>query len=413
MQSMDTPVDRILFLQKTAGNQAVSRLMKSGALQAKLRIGQPGVVYEQEADRVADAVMRMPEPRVWRQPEEEKKKFIQTKPLGDQITLLVQRQVEPEEEDEEKGHDRRVYSIIHEVLSKTGGGVEDARIELVRRRQENPMDPYLAAAEHYMYARSYVAKEGWFDWIKMIYASEGYYVFKKIMYAVGAEEHIPKAGKATPTPPSRMAVRWGKEGASDGLVDYKKRQRPNEYRECLFTELERDGGVPSEAEVIEAVEKCSEKTGYPAPHVPEEGAHEYLERVKEGYGGQGDIPIQPKQVRGCTPGVTPEVEFRIHAMKGSGQHLPESMRAFFEPRFDYDFSQVRIHTDGRSAETVQAVNARAFIVGKDVVFGAGQYTSGTARGRRLGIVYDLRNGSKCSSQRSNTLRSMIRQLKIM
>ena len=60
---MDTPVDCILFLQRTAGNQAVSRLMRSGALQAKLRIGQPGDVYEQEADRVADAVMRMPDPQ--------------------------------------------------------------------------------------------------------------------------------------------------------------------------------------------------------------------------------------------------------------------------------------------------------------------------------------------------------------
>ncbi|KAF5425538.1 MAG: hypothetical protein C5S41_01330 [Candidatus Methanomarinus sp.] len=55
LRSVDTPVDRILFLQRTAGNQAVSRLMKSGALQAKLRIGQPGDMYEQEADRVADA----------------------------------------------------------------------------------------------------------------------------------------------------------------------------------------------------------------------------------------------------------------------------------------------------------------------------------------------------------------------
>ena len=56
LQSMDTPADRILFLQRTAGNQAVSRLMKSGALQAKLEIGQPGDRYEQEGDRVADTV---------------------------------------------------------------------------------------------------------------------------------------------------------------------------------------------------------------------------------------------------------------------------------------------------------------------------------------------------------------------
>ena len=49
-------VDRILFLQRTIGNQAVQRLIKSGALQGKLRIGQPGDKYEQEADRVADVV---------------------------------------------------------------------------------------------------------------------------------------------------------------------------------------------------------------------------------------------------------------------------------------------------------------------------------------------------------------------
>jgi hypothetical protein len=78
---MDTKVDRILYLQRTAGNQAVSRLMKSGALQAKLRIGQPGDMYEQEADRVAEAVMRMPEPGVQRQvePEEEEEESLQIK----------------------------------------------------------------------------------------------------------------------------------------------------------------------------------------------------------------------------------------------------------------------------------------------------------------------------------------------
>ena len=100
LQSMDTPADHILYLQRTAGNQAVSKLMKSGALQAKLRIGQPGDVYEQEADRVADAVMRMPEPGVQRQPiEDEEEEQIQTKPVTEQITPLVQRQVEEEEEE--------------------------------------------------------------------------------------------------------------------------------------------------------------------------------------------------------------------------------------------------------------------------------------------------------------------------
>ena len=70
-------------------------------IQAKLTINQPNDRYEQEADRVADVVMRMPEPRLQRQvepEEEEEEELVQAKPLADRITPLVQRQVEPEEE---------------------------------------------------------------------------------------------------------------------------------------------------------------------------------------------------------------------------------------------------------------------------------------------------------------------------
>jgi len=66
------------------------RLIRSKALQAKLRIGQPEDVYEQEADQVADAVMRMPKSRVQRQVDEEEEERLQFKPLSHQITPLVQ-----------------------------------------------------------------------------------------------------------------------------------------------------------------------------------------------------------------------------------------------------------------------------------------------------------------------------------
>ena len=49
----NSPVDHILYLQRTLGNQAVQGLLKSGVIQ-KLTIGQPGDVYEQEADRIAE-----------------------------------------------------------------------------------------------------------------------------------------------------------------------------------------------------------------------------------------------------------------------------------------------------------------------------------------------------------------------
>ncbi|MBC2702725.1 MAG: DUF4157 domain-containing protein [ANME-2 cluster archaeon] len=167
-RSQNSHVDRILFLQRTIGNQAVQRMVRSGALQAKLRIGQPGDVYEQEADRVADEVMQMPEPG-------------------------VQQQVGPEEEEE----------------------------------------------------------------------------------------------------------------------------------------------------------------------------------------------IQTKPLPSQTSEVVSDVETSINSIRGGGQPLPGSAQAFFEPRFGQDFSQVRVHTDARAADVARAVNARVFTVGQDMVFGAGQYTSGTREGQRL------------------------------
>ncbi len=53
-----------------------------------------------------------------------------------------------------------------------------------------------------------------------------------------------------------------------------------------------------------------------------------------------------------------------------------------------DFSGVRIHADDRAASSAQAVNARAYTVGRDVVFGVGQYSPGTESGRRL-IAHEL------------------------
>jgi hypothetical protein len=57
-------------------------------VQAKLKVGQPGDRYEQEADRVAETVMRMPEPQVQRKcsapgcKDEDEDKLVQTKPAG-------------------------------------------------------------------------------------------------------------------------------------------------------------------------------------------------------------------------------------------------------------------------------------------------------------------------------------------
>jgi proteasome lid subunit RPN8/RPN11 len=54
-----------------------------------------------------------------------------------------------------------------------------------------------------------------------------------------------------------------------------------------------------------------------------------------------------------------------------------------EPRFGHNFSDVRVHTDAKAAESARAVNSLAYTVGRDIVFGAGQYQPGSSEGRRV------------------------------
>ena len=58
----------------------------------------------------------------------------------------------------------------------------------------------------------------------------------------------------------------------------------------------------------------------------------------------------------------------IQSLAGRGRPLDQPMREFFDTRFGHDFSDVRIHTDARAAELAGAIQARAFTVGRDVVW---------------------------------------------
>jgi hypothetical protein len=68
-----------------------------------------------------------------------------------------------------------------------------------------------------------------------------------------------------------------------------------------------------------------------------------------------------------------EEESPVHDVvgKGGGQPLPDATRAKMEASFGQDFSQVRIHTGEKAAESAQSVQAQAYTVGNDIVFGSG------------------------------------------
>jgi hypothetical protein len=209
--------DPVSFLQRQLGNSF---------LQAKLKVSQPNDKYEEEADRIADLVMQMPEPEVLRQPEEEEEEeLIQSKPLVEQITPLVQRQTEEEEEEE-----------------------------------------------------------------------------------------------------------------------------------LLQTKLETD-------------------------------AQHSVQRQPEEEGEEEEL-VQPKKGAGHTGEVNSNFGAQISKLIGGGQPLPESVRTFFESYFHNDFGGVRIHNNEEAAAVAGVLNAQAFTIGKDIVFGSSKYSPNTPSGRKL-LAHEL------------------------
>ncbi len=193
----DSPVGRLLHLQRTIGNREVQRLLDSRVIQAKLTVSRPDDIHEQEADRVADQVLRMPDPMLQRQKPEEEEEKLQTSPLAGSVTPLINRQ-------------------------------------------------------------------------------------------------------------------------------------PGEEEEPLQAKAESDG----------------------------------------------------------SPTVDATLERSISNLRGGGQPLSGASRDYFEPRFGCDFSQVRVHTDAGAAGLAQSVNAKAFTLGQDVVFGAGQYAPDNDEGKKL-LAHEL------------------------
>ena len=75
-------------------------------------------------------------------------------------------------------------------------------------------------------------------------------------------------------------------------------------------------------------------------------------------------------------------------LRSPGLPLEEGLRSFMESRFGHDFSGVRVHADAQAAASARAVNALAYTVGPDLVFGAGRYAPSSADGRRL-LAHEL------------------------
>jgi hypothetical protein len=257
-------------------------------VQTKLTVSQPDDPYEQEADRVAEQVMTMPEPRVQRACPSCEDEILQKKPLAEQITPLVQRQKESEEEEEEP------------VQTKTEEGT------VQRQEESEEEEPVQAKSEDGAIQRQ---KES-------------------------EEEEEPVQTKL-----------------EDGAVQ-RQEEHPDEEEEPVQTKSI-DGSIQRQEDETEEEEPAQAMS---------EGGH--------------SLPL----ARG--------LDAEIQSVKGEGQPLSQGARDFFEPRFGRAFGDVRVHADEQATKASQALNARAFTVGRNIAFGKGWYAPGTPSGDSL-LAHEL------------------------
>jgi hypothetical protein len=95
-------------------------------------------------------------------------------------------------------------------------------------------------------------------------------------------------------------------------------------------------------------------------------------------------PLDPPRI-----GLTSEAPTAVHAALAlPGRAMDAEVRRFFEPRFNEDFSNVRLHMGAEAAHSARTLGAKAYTVGSDIVFADAQYDASSASGRRL-LAHEL------------------------
>ncbi len=128
-----------------------------------------------------------------------------------------------------------------------------------------------------------------------------------------------------------------------------------------------------------------------APEAAREGS-DPLRRLAStvGNGAFGQFVARMREGEGILDGgvVHPDVEGAIAAARGHGRALDLGLAQRAGSQFGDSFGDVRVHTDSHAAELSRAVSARAFTVGSDIFFAAGEYNPGSAHGDEL-IAHEL------------------------
>jgi outer membrane protein OmpA-like peptidoglycan-associated protein len=110
-------------------------------------------------------------------------------------------------------------------------------------------------------------------------------------------------------------------------------------------------------------------------------------------------PPSAASIPALAPDEAPIHSFAQHVTRSSGKPLDNTLQSRFGAQMHTDFSDVRIHTGEQAARSADALQAQAFTVGKDIVFGANQYQPSSASGQHL-LAHELTHVAQPEGPRS-------------
>ncbi len=98
--------------------------------------------------------------------------------------------------------------------------------------------------------------------------------------------------------------------------------------------------------------------------------------------------LQMKSAGDSGRNASADLETSINQSRGGGQSLNDSIRQPMEQAFGADFSGVKVHTDSKSDQLNQSIQAKAFTTGQDIFFRQGEYNPGNKGGQEL-LAHEL------------------------
>jgi len=133
----------------------------------------------------------------------------------------------------------------------------------------------------------------------------------------------------------------------------------------------------------------------PSPVSPLPGKEGKLQRLPDEKLQKAEEKVQKKEEEKLqrqggdgvsVPGAN--VQSAIQSKRGGGQPISSDVLGYMEPRFNADFSRVRVHSDQESAALSNRLSARAFTYQNNIFFSRNQYQPGSSEGKQL-LAHEL------------------------